>query len=126
MSEIFLMEDSPPLRRVLIKQIRDAGYNVTAFEDGQESRNSELMKLADLLITDLAMPVIDGAAVIRNVSDLHPDLPIIVITGDASASLEEIAAVDSVLHKPFVERELINAIESALEKGTCARTDNAF
>ena len=82
MAEIFLMEDSPALRRVLVQQIRDAGYNATAFEDGVQSGDENMLAHADLLITDLSMPRVDGMAVIENVMRLCPDLPIIVITGN--------------------------------------------
>lgn len=122
MAEIFLMEDSASLRRILIRQIRDAGHNVAAFENGQESDNAGLMGMADVLVTDLSMPDVDGAAVIRNVSRLHPELPIIVITGENAESVADIQAVDCVLKKPFTEEQLIGAIEAALRKRPRNRT----
>ncbi len=114
MAEIFLMEDSPALRRVLIRQIREAGHNVVAFEDGQESYDAELMNMADVLITDLSMPKADGSVVIRNVLNLRPELPIIVITGEVVEKFTEVDKVDCVLRKPFQEDALIGAIEMAL------------
>jgi DNA-binding response OmpR family regulator len=114
MAKIFLMEDSPPLRRILVRQIRDAGHTVAAFEDGEQSRNRGIVGDADVLITDLSMPGIDGKTVIRNVSRLRPNLPIIVITGTVPDAVVDLKSVDMVLHKPFGEEKLIDAIETVL------------
>lgn len=115
MAKIFLMEDSPPLRRVLVRQIRDAGHIVAAFEDGEQSRNRGIVGDADVVITDLSMPGVDGEAAIRNIARLRPNLPIIVISGAVPDHVVEMKAVDVVLHKPFSEMKLVEAIESVLK-----------
>jgi DNA-binding NtrC family response regulator len=55
MAEIFLMEDSPALRRIYIAELREAGHNVTALENGSESHDGNFFDRADILVTDLEM-----------------------------------------------------------------------
>ncbi len=115
MAEIFLMEDNGPLRRVLSFQLRDAGYNVTSFENGAASEDMELFAAADVLVTDMAMPKVDGETVLNNVRDRFPDLPVIVISGAAQARLDAVEAF-AKLRKPFNEVQLIDTVQSALNK----------
>ena len=116
MAEVFLMEDSRPLRRVLSAQLRDAGFNVTSFEDGVASSDSDLISNADVLITDIAMPIVGGETAIANVQERFPDLPIIAITGDVRYRLDALD-VFAILRKPFSELELIESVKRALQDG---------
>ena len=113
------MEDSRPLRRVLTAQLRDAGYNVTSFEDGVASADSELIAKADVLVTDISMPIVGGREAIANVKKRFPDLPIIAITGEVRESLEELD-VFGKLRKPFSELQLVTMVHNALY--TCERS----
>ncbi len=114
MAEVFLMEDSRPLRRVLSAQLRDAGFNVTSFEDGVASSDSDLISNADVLITDIAMPIVGGETAIANVRERFPGLPIIAITGDVRCRLDALD-VFGRLCKPFSELELIDLVKLALK-----------
>ncbi len=114
MPEIFLMEDSRPLRRVLTAQLRDAGFNVTSFGDGVASSDSELIANADVLITDIAMPIVGGEKAIENVQRRFPDLPIIVITGNFLSEFDDLD-VFGKLQKPFHNYELIELVWKALK-----------
>jgi len=116
MAEIFLMEDSRSLRRILTNQLRDAGHNVTSFEDGVASANSDLLANADVLVTDIAMPVVGGREAISNVRQRFPDLPIIAITGELRESLDQLD-VFGRLRKPFSENELLETVNRALYAG---------
>ncbi len=113
MAEIFLMEDNASLRRILSMQLRDSGYNVTSFENGLASDDVDLLASADVLLTDLQMPEINGEQVIANVRSRFPNLPIIIISGEEQARLDEIDSF-AKLRKPFDESQLISAIERAL------------
>lgn len=111
MAEVFLMEDSEPLRRVLVEELRDAGHNVTAFPDGSESQDAPFFGAADIFITDLMMPNVTGIEAIKNVRNEYPDLPIIVITGKPPEAVEELP-VNDILHKPLIGRQLIDLVNT--------------
>jgi len=117
MTEIFLLEDSRPLRTVLTSQLRDAGYNVTSFEDGRASEKPDLVQGADLIVTDLDMPVVDGFEAISNIRETSPELPIIVISG-TSKTVPEDLNVAGVLRKPFNESDLMELVRASLRRVT--------
>jgi len=108
------MEDSEPLRRVLVEELREAGHNVTAFPDGSESRDTLFLGEADILVTDLQMPKVSGVEVIATVRENYPDLPIIVITGRPVEALGDLL-VDRVMQKPLTSRDLLDQIDALSE-----------
>lgn len=114
MAEIFLMEDSGALRRIVTRYLRDAGHNVTGFENGIASSDFTLLEHADILITDLSMPEVDGRQVIRNIREIRPDLPIIVITGEELFDDPIVELADGFLQKPFDEPDLVRKVEDIL------------
>ena len=105
--------------------LRRAGYDVDTFVDSQQALaalagESTLPPLPhfDLLITDLRMPGADGLEVLRRVRELHPNLPVILMTAHASVqtAIEAMkqGAVDYV-EKPFSNDELKALVKRALD-----------
>ena len=102
-SVILLVDDDPVVRRSLGQMLEQLGHRVVMAEHGKEA----LLRLdehadIDLLLTDLAMPVLDGAGLLRESSRRWPELPRILMTGlvaDAEPGLVDIA--DLVLSKPI-------------------------
>jgi len=117
MAEVFLMEDSEPLRRVLFEELRAAGHSVTEFADGSKSRDVALFGEADILVTDLWMPNVTGIEAIENVRKNYPDLPIIVVTGKPPQAVESLS-VNKVLHKPLICGELVTLVNQLLRERT--------
>ncbi len=113
MSEVFIMEDSAPLRRVLTFELRRAGHNVTALGDGTDSTLSGLLDAAHVLVTDIEMPKVDGREVVKNVRRSHPDLPIIVMTGLSEEEVRDIDC-DAILTKPLDESILVETIAALI------------
>ncbi|MFO7566184.1 MAG: PAS domain S-box protein [Enhygromyxa sp.] len=102
-STILLVDDDPAVRQSVAQMLEQLGHRVVTAEEGREA----LMRLdersdIDLLVTDLAMPGLDGAGLLREVSRRFPALPRVLITGlaaDAEAGL--IKTADAVLPKPI-------------------------
>jgi two-component system cell cycle sensor histidine kinase/response regulator CckA len=102
-STILLVDDDPVVRTSVAQMLEQLGHSVVTAEEGREAlvRLDERPDI-DLLITDLAMPGLDGAGLLREVSRRYPDLPRLLITGlaaDAEAGL--IKTADAVLPKPL-------------------------
>jgi len=112
-NELILIEDFAPLRRVLTEALRSAGYNVTGFEDGVISRDAEVMKRADLLITDVEMPEVDGHEVLEIMRRDHPTIRTVVISGTPEENLAGIEAT-AILRKPFEPDELVDTVRRTL------------
>lgn len=114
MAEIFLMEDSAPLRRILTEGLRTVGHNVTALEDGSDSTDNGFMERADLVITDLDMPNVDGRSVVENIRMSHPSLPVIVITGLGQEATLGVRC-DEIILKPVRMETLVAAVDNCLK-----------
>ena len=114
MAEIFLMEDSASLRRILTEGLRTVGHNVTALADGSDSIDSGFMERADLVITDLDMPNVDGRSVVENIRMSQPSLPVIVITGLGQEAALGVHCDETIL-KPVRMETLVAAVENCLK-----------
>ncbi|WP_052214468.1 ATP-binding protein [Belnapia sp. F-4-1] len=97
---VLLVDDEPLVRRLLAGELADAGYEVVEAADGalalgQLSRGESFQ----LLVTDLAMPGIDGVSLIKEAQERHPGLPAILVTGYAGDAAN--LAVGAVVGGPF-------------------------
>ncbi len=110
------MEDSGALRRIVTRYLRDAGHNVTGFDNGIISDDAEMLEHADILITDLSMPDVDGRQVVKNIHRIRPDLPVIVITGEELFDDPVVDLANGFLQKPFDESDLLVKIDGLLGK----------
>ncbi len=120
---VLLVDDEMLVRRVLAEQLADAGFIVQQADGGAMA----LAMLADaavpdVLVTDLAMPGMDGVALIRAVQDRYPRLPAVLLTGYAGlgAATAAGAAIDGtfdLLRKPVSATQLADRIATLLQGG---------
>jgi len=125
---VLLVEDEPLLRQAVAEQLGDRGYAV----DQAESGEAALAKLAefafDVIITDLRLPGIDGAAVIDAAIERYPDIVAIVVTGygTVKGAVEAIKrGASDFVSKPFQIDELLHALNAALERRRL-KSENAY
>lgn len=88
--KIFLAEDSQVIRRFLINNLESSGYQVSAFENGRQLLDALKEDTPNIIVTDLEMPVTDGAFVVKTVRE-NPklkDMPVIVFSSLASEENE--------------------------------------
>ena len=92
------------------------GGFVMGAESGEEGLKQIEAQQPDLVLVDFAMPGLNGADVARAARKLHPDLPIIFVTGYAETEqLESALGSDvPVLRKPFSIAQLGDAVERQL------------
>jgi two-component system chemotaxis response regulator CheV len=88
--KVFIAEDSPVIRRLLLQNFTRAGYNATVFENGALLLNALEKEIPHIIVTDLEMPVTSGDFVIRKVRETFPiaSLPIIVFSSMQSEENE--------------------------------------
>ena len=116
---ILFIDDDPAGREVALFNLRKAGYEVTAAEDGAVGLSAFASSPFDLVITDLKMPGIPGMEVLRKIHAGSPDVPVLVITAfgnveTAVAAMKE-GAYDFI-GKPFHRDQLLLAVEKALDR----------
>ena len=106
------MDDEPVVREVLATQLRDEGLDVAEAGDGAEALALlDRGEAVDLLVSDLAMPGLDGVELTREAQRRRSGLPAILLTGYAgdAAALAVGNAVNgafTVLRKPITGTEL--------------------
>jgi CheY-like chemotaxis protein len=119
---VLLVDDHEGVRTTTAGLLSDFGHRVIEATDGPEALGllQANPDCCDILITDYAMPHVSGAEVIRQVREIRPELPAIIITGYADASsISRRPDNVAVLAKPFTPEQLNEAIRN------CARDDSA-
>src|SRR3972149_3177256 len=121
-------EDDRNLRRVLRAMLVREGYDVAEAADGAAASAWLSGRRADVLITDIRMPRMDGLALFRHARERHPDVPVILITaygtiGDAVQAIRS-GAFDYI-SKPFDEAELLRVVGNAVRTSVAAAREGA-
>ena len=112
---VLVVDDDPPLRRMLQRSLVAEGFDVTVAADGGAALVAAERSAPDVIVLDVAMPVLDGLAVCRRLRSKGLPTPILKLTArdavpDRVAGLE--AGADDYLVKPFAMQELIARIRA--------------
>jgi len=113
---ILVVDDEPPIRRLLRTSLTSQGFTVVEASTGEQAVQAAAMERPDVMILDLALPDIDGVEVTRQVRGWST-VPIVVLSArgmeqDKIAALD--AGADDYLTKPFGMGELLARIRVAL------------
>ena len=104
--------------RNLIRDILvGGGYQVTAVANGTEALTAAGAENFDLLITDLVMPGLSGAEVVKRLRKRQPTIPVVFVSGYAREALDEtmLNTTTRFLAKPFPAANLIELIRTTLD-----------
>ena len=115
---ILLVEDESSLRQVVEFQLLEAGFETATAEDGVRGYELFTENPPDLVITDLAMPEMDGLELTRRIKAISPDTPVILITafGEIQTAVAAMRlGAEDYLTKPLDWDELQIIIERALK-----------
>ena len=114
---VMVVDDDAQLRSLVGTVLTRAGHEVVEAADGEEALRLLDERLPDLILTDLAMPKMDGAELIEQVRRRDPMLPMIVLTGlgtvDMAVEMMRKGACD-FLTKPFKIEQLSGSVKKAL------------
>lgn len=119
---ILVIDDDPLILTTVRSMLDAAGYSTIGASNGREGLDvlAAASPPFDLILTDVVMPILDGAEVIQHVLAHHPDLPIIAATGFTS-NPEIMRSVDAglvaMLDKPFTATALLDAVRASLDAG---------
>ena len=114
---LLFADDDRSVREMVGPTLIEQGYRVLSAANGAEALAllSQHHREVRLLLTDLAMPVMDGAATLEAVRARYPSLPVIVMSGSFDPGTERLpAGVTGFLAKPFPLEQLLTAIADAL------------
>ncbi|HYM75634.1 MAG TPA: ATP-binding protein [Candidatus Dormibacteraeota bacterium] len=117
---VLLAEDQSSIRSVLRELLESKGYQVLEAQNGGEA-----LELAerhtgsiDVLVTDVIMPQIRGIELAKRVTDLHPDICVIFMSGYSEDALLENRLLSqqniTLIQKPFDPEDLAQKIRESL------------
>jgi two-component system response regulator MprA len=117
---VLVVDDDPPVRRMLERTLAAEGYAVTAAADGGAALVEVERSTPDVVVLDVAMPGLDGLAVCRRLRRRGLAVPILLLTArdavpDRVAGLD--AGADDYLVKPFSTDELVARLRALLRRG---------
>jgi CheY-like chemotaxis protein len=119
---ILIVDDETPVREITKQILESCGYATITAGDGTEALAlyAEKQGVVRVVLTDMAMPYMDGAATIRALRKIDPRARIIATSGMAAAGQEREAlslGVDSFLAKPYTAETLLGALRDVLGRG---------
>jgi DNA-binding NtrC family response regulator len=116
--KILIIEDEEGMAELMGRVIRSGGYDATIASSAERAFSILANETFDLVMTDLVLGGLDGAAVVQKVKEEYPDTEVIVITAHASVDsaieIMKLGAFD-YLRKPILPEEIIHAAKKALE-----------
>jgi PAS domain S-box-containing protein len=115
---ILLVDDDHSVRHVAEATLQAYGYRVVAASTGADAleRFKQVGNQVALVLTDLTMPVMDGAALMRAISQIDATVPLVVMSGLADVGerhLPSDLSVARVLAKPFTARTMLRAVSES-------------
>jgi len=118
-----VVEDDPGVRQLVCRILRIHGYAVESSNDPVEAvaiaRRRE--DPIHLLITDVVMPQIDGRELARQISEIHPGVRVLFMSGYTHDIIARRGVLKKGLHlieKPFTVNELLQKVREVLDKNS--------
>ena len=119
---VLVVEDGPEVRRITATFLRKAGFEVVEAGCGGDVLDGVMVSGPDfdVLVTDYAMPGMNGVELVHHVRQLRPALPVLIVSGHIGSrgygpGLEHLPADVEVLRKPFRREEFIGKVERLVE-----------
>ena len=125
---ILVVDDEPQITRVLRTSLQSSGHEVTTAQDGETALALFLKLQPDLVITDLAMPGMDGIELTREIRQ-RSGVPVIVLSV-RSQDTQKVAALDEgaddYITKPFSIQELLARVRVQTRRVATAETKESL
>ena len=110
---VLIVEDNAYIREFLEITLSDAGFVVVEAETARQAMQQlERLSRLDLVLTDFNLP--DGRHLVPDVKKLRPELPVIVLSGDAYSAQAALPQADAVLGKPVTGTALVKEVRRLL------------
>ncbi|MCA8199305.1 HD domain-containing phosphohydrolase [Burkholderia vietnamiensis] len=119
-ASILLVDDEPNVLSALRRVLRPANYEVLTADSGEAALEILATTEVDLIVSDMRMPTMSGAAFLRRARALYPETMRVLLTGysDIASIVEAVneGGVYRYLNKPWDDQDLLMTLEQALEQ----------
>ncbi len=118
MARILVAEDDMAVRSFVCRALAHRGHEAVGVDDGLRALEALGDGPFDALLSDIAMPGMDGIALALKVAQDYPEMPVLMMTGYSAErqrahNLEEL--VFTVIPKPFTLVQICDAVDGMLE-----------
>ncbi len=110
---VLVVDDDPVVREIICRMLENAGFRPRSSRSGREALALFERETFDLVLTDYAMPEMDGAEVARAIKRLRADCPVVLLTGRSAVGLAPPLvgeAFNLILEKPITTEKLAAAL----------------
>ena len=118
--KILVIEDDEDIRTVVTTRLKRAGYDTIIAADGMDGLRRFYGDRPDLVVLDIAMPVMDGWQVLERLREVS-DVPVLILTA-ATQERDKLrglrSGADDYITKPFSGEELLARVEVALRRAS--------
>jgi FixJ family two-component response regulator len=125
---VFVVDDDVSVRETLDRLVRSAGWHVVTFATAEEFLSRARVDLPCCLIVDVELPDMSGMELQERMVGSGEEMPTVFLTGHSDIRMTvramKAGAVE-VLTKPFVDQDLLDAVECAIERSRTARIRDA-
>jgi FixJ family two-component response regulator len=123
---VFVVDDDASVRKALTRLISSKGYRVESFSSANEFLKRNHYEGPACLLLDIQMPGLDGIQLQEELILAGYEIPVIFITAHGTVPISvhamKAGAVDFLM-KPFTSKELLSAINKAIERNAKKRTE---
>src|SRR4051812_4926721 len=129
MPNILIVDDEQSYRQLLSLVFEGDGHSVRTAMNGRHALELIQAEPADVIISDVKMPDMDGIEMLRSVRETTPDLGVVLMTAFASVETAREAfklGADDFIQKPFDVEELKLIVKKTLEKQALIDENRAF
>lgn len=126
--KVLVIDDDPVVGRSFDRVLSAKGYAVVTASDGAEALRKMAAEEYDAVFTDIKMPGMDGISVAEQIKRNRPWLPVVIVSGYATAENEaraRAAGVSTVLHKPLSPQMIEQSAQEALRARFAETADAA-
>ena len=129
MANILIVDDEQSYRQLLSLVFEEQGNTIRTAMNGRQALEALEVEPADIIISDVKMPDMDGITMLRAVRETLPDIGVILMTAFASVETAREAfklGADDFIQKPFDVEELKLIVRKTLEKQALIDENRAF
>jgi two-component system phosphate regulon response regulator PhoB len=129
-SKVLVVEDDRSLSEILVYNLDKAGYEVSFAFDGRDGLSQAQLKLPDIILLDVMLPVIDGTEVCRRLRSKPETAHALIImltakTEEADQLIGFSVGADDYVTKPFSVRVLLERIKALQRRKSTSTEDDS-